>query len=260
MGALERQQPRRPGLASARALRVTAGALMPSGLARVAGALPKGKPFRPASFVLSRGTRLTAGSVLLGSGGSTVSKRTFTAWLSLPDDTATGAYRLLACTASKPSRNRCSAVGKVTVRAARAFPTVTTTLDPTHAVTTIVGIEGGIVTTTAADGTTFTLTVAPPGQYDAPITMTPVTALAPASAVGSLVDGVMITPLTEAPAGSTLEIKRPGAPPAGSRVVGFGGIDPSGGAMTLPAVATADTTIAVGNFGGVRHRWPGDRA
>jgi hypothetical protein len=239
-----------PGLASARPLRVTAGALTPSGLAKVVGTIPKGKPFRPGSFALARGIRFTAASVLLGSGRPRVSRRTFTVWLSVPDDTATGAYRLLACTAAKPSRKGCSVVGKVTVRAVGSIPTVTPTLDANDVVTTTVGIEGGTVTTTAADGTTFTLTVAPHGEYDTPITMTPVTALAPSSAVGRLVDGVMITPLTEAPAGSTLEIKRPGAPRAGSHVVGFGGIDPSGGAMTLPVMATADTTIAVGNFGG----------
>ncbi len=80
--------------------------------------------------------------------------------------------------------------------------------------------------------------------------MTPVMALSPASAVGKLVDGVMITPVTEAPTGTTLEIKRSSAPPASARAVGFGGIDPPGGAFDLPVIASTDTTLSVSTFGG----------
>jgi hypothetical protein len=81
------------------------------------------------------------------------------------------------------------------------------------------------------------------------VTVTPLTALTPASAAGKLVDGVMITPLDIAPYGTTLEIRRPSVPRNAS-VVAFGGADASGGAFALPVLASPDVKIALAEFGG----------
>ncbi len=236
--------------ASKGSVRVKGGTLAPSGTALIAGTLPKGKKFAPKSYALATGTKYSAKAIALGAGPLKAAKGKLSAMVSLPDLAPTGSFNLLACPAAKPSAKSCVATGKLKVAHVATIPTATPTLDPAHAASAFIGIEGGSIVATGADGTKYTLTVAPHGMYGEEITVTPVTALTPASAVGTVVDGVMITPVGEAPAGSTLEIKRASAPPAGTRAVGFGGIDPSNGAFALPGRVRADTKLDVETFGG----------
>lgn len=231
-------------------MRVRGGTLAPGGTALIAGTLPKGKTFAPKSYALAKGTTYSATAIALGAGPLKAAKGQLSAMVSLPDLAPSGSFNLLACSAAKPSAKSCVATGKLTIAPVATIPTATPTLDPAHAASAFIGIQGGKIIATGADGTKYTLTVAPHGMYGEEITVTPVTALTPASAVGTVVDGVMITPGGEAPAGSTLEIKRASAPPAGTREVGFGGIDPSNGAFALPGRIRADTTLDVETFGG----------
>jgi hypothetical protein len=231
-------------------VQVKGGTLAPGGTALIAGTLPKGKEFAPKSYALATGTKYTATAIALGAGPLKAAKGRLSAMISLPDLAPTGSFNLLACPKAKPSAKSCVATGKLKIAPVATIPTATPTLDPAHAASAFIGIQGGSIVATGADGTKYTLTVAPHGMYGEEITVTPVTALTPASAVGKVVDGVMITPGGEAPAGSTLEIKRASAPPAHTRAVGFGGIDPSNGAFALPGRVRADTTLDVETFGG----------
>ncbi len=229
---------------------VKGGTLAPGGTALIAGTLPKGKTFAPKSYALAKGTTYSAAAIALGAGPLKAAKGQLSAMISLPDLAPNGSFNLLASAAAKPSAKSCVATGKLTIGPVPTIPTATPTLDPAHAASAFIGIQGGTIVATGADGTKYTLTVAPHGMYGEEITVTPVTALTPASAVGTVVDGVMITPGGEAPAGSTVEIKRPSAPPAGTRAVGFGGIDPSNGAFAIPGRVSADTKLDVETFGG----------
>ena len=129
------------------------------------------------------------------------------------------------------------------------MPAATPQLDRAHATSGTIGNAAGSVSLTTADGTTFVLHVPQHATPFEPVTMTGVTALTPASAVGRLVTGVDIEPQDVAPLGTTLEIRR-SSWPRGARAVMFGGSDPSGGAVPLPGRLDADTTIPVTGFGG----------
>ena len=217
---------------------------------RRAGKLPKAVKYQPRSYALSHTRRFSAASTLLDTTAQRAAKRRFLAWVGLRDDASTGHFTLLGCKAAKPSRSGCKPLGSATVGAAPRIPAASATLDTAHAGSATFGIQGGTLTVTGADGTTYTLNFPEHGAYNEAVMMTPVTALTPASAVGQLVDGVVISPSTEAPAGTTLEIKRASTPGAHAHAVAFGDVDPSGGAFRLPASATADTTIAISEFGG----------
>ena len=235
---------------TAQAVTVKAGHLAPSGVAELAGKLPKTVKFQPKSYALSHTGRFTAAATVLDTTAQKAAKGRFLAWVGLRDDASTGHFTLLGCKVAKPSRSGCKPLGTATVGAAPRIPAAIASLDTAHIGSATFGIQGGILTVTGADGTTYTLNFPEHGPYSETVTMTPVTALTPASAVGRLVDGVVISPSTEAPAGTTLEIKRAAALGVHAHAVAFGDVDPSGGAFPLPATAGADTTIAVSEFGG----------
>ncbi len=229
---------------------VDRGKLTPNGIARVSGALPKGKAFKPGSYALSANTTFDRSDTIVGATSEKAVKGHYKAWLSLPDATKTGSFQLLACKAAKPAKTTCVAVGKVKIASAPAVPAATPTLDTTRAVQQTFTLQGGSVTATAADSTTWTLTVIPNSVEYETITLTPVTGLTPASAVGTVVAGVQIDPTgSDAPPGATLEIKHPAAYAKTARVVAFG-IDPSDGAYPLAAAVKTDLQLPVYNFGG----------
>ncbi len=240
---------------------VDRGKLAPDGLARVSGSLPARVRFRPASFALSSSGHFDRSAVTLGVAAQKAGRHKFRAWVALPDAISPGEYKLLACRRKKPSRPGCASVGKVKVGSAPVIPAATARLDGVRAVNGSADItNGGIVTATAADGTTFVLRVPNHGVPYTPITLTPVTSLAPASAVGRLVDGVVIDPAGEAPPGATLEIRHAAGYPAGAHAVAFGDGDPSGGAFPLPVPARADMTIPISYFAGYGVAAPASRA
>ena len=230
------------------AVKIDRGRLAPDRVARLSASLPHGKRFRPASIVLSKDAHFGAGDVNLGSSKAT-GTRSFRVWVSLPDSIAPGGYRVLACRRAKPSAAGCVAVGSVTVHKPAAIPAATPVRDASHAATGAFGLQGGSLDLVAADGTTFELTVPVHSVPNLSVTMTAVTALNPARAVGSLVAGVMIEPLGTAPPGTTLTIHR-ASWPAHASAVAFGGVDPSGGAFPLALKVGTTTTIPVTSFGG----------
>jgi hypothetical protein len=232
-----------------RVVRVVHGQLAPDGVAELSGALPA--RLKPGSYALSKSARFDKAAVTLGFAAAKARRGTFDAWLAIPDAVSRGAYQLLACRGKRPSKSGCVAVGTVSVGAAPTIRAATPTLDSAHAASGSADIvNGGTVTATAADGTMFILTVPNHGIEYTPITMTPVTSLAPASAVGRLVDGVQIDPAGEAPPGATLEIRHAGGYPAGARTVAFGAGDPSGGAYPILTPPSADITIPIAYFAG----------
>ncbi len=230
-------------------VRVVHGQLAPDGVSELSGSLPA--RLKPGSYALSRSGRFDNAAVALGFAAAKARRGTFNAWVALPDAISRGAYQLLACRGKRPSKSGCVAVGKVSVGAARAIPAATPTLDSAHAAPGSADIvNGGTVTATATDGTTFILTVPNQGIEYTPITVTPVTSVTPASAVGRLIDGVQIDPAGEAPPGATLEIRHAGGYPAGARAVAFGAGDPSGGAYRILTPPRADMTIPISYFAG----------
>jgi hypothetical protein len=236
-----------PGPAAS-AVKIGLGRLAPDGVARVSASLPRGKRFRPASIVLSKNARFGTGDVKLGS-SKAKGTRTFRVWVSLPDEIAPGSYKMLACRRAKPSAGGCVAVGSVTVHKPLAIPVATPERDASHVATGAFGLQGGTLDLVGADGTDFKLTVPVHSVPDLSVTMTAVTALNPARAVGRLVTGVMIEPLGTAPPGTTLTIHRPSWP-AHASTVAFGGADPSGGAFPLAVKVGTTTTIPLTSFGG----------
>jgi hypothetical protein len=229
--------------------RVRAGAVTPNGVALVTGKLGH-RVRRPKSFALSRDGRFGKGDVVLGAATERARHGTFRAWVAFPDATRTGRRNLLACKAAKPSRRGCVSVGRVRVGRAPTPRVATPALDQAHAAHTNIDFRGGTATAIAADGTTFTVTVPRNATVALDVRLTPVTALAPAGAVGRLATGVMIGPLGDAPPGSTLTITLPQAPPKHAAVVAFGGADPSGAAFRLPVVPKRTTTIPLTQLGG----------
>lgn len=234
---------------AAAAVRVSAGRLSPNGFALVSGSLPHGVKFTPRSFALSKDSRFSRNDVVVGAAPRKARRGRFTAWVALPDAVATGRFRLLACRRRTPSRSSCRPAGAVRVKSPPAIPAATPTADPAHTATGTFDMQGGSISLTAADGATYVLTVPQNAVPNLTVTMTAVSSLTPASAVGTLVDGVMIDPAGSAPPGTTLEIKRSSVP-RGAREVAFGGADPSGGAFPLPGRVTADTTVPVMGLGG----------
>jgi hypothetical protein len=230
------------------AVKISLGRLAPDGIARVSASLPHGKRFRPASIALSKNARYGAGDIKVGS-SKAKGTTSFRLWVSLPDAIAPGTYKLLACRRAKPSAGGCVAVGPVTVHKPAAIPRATPQRDAAHAATGAFGLQGGTLDLVAADGTDYKLTVPVHSVPNLSVTMTAVTALNPARAVGRLVAGVMIEPLGTAPPGTTLTIHR-ASWPAHARTVAFGGVDPSGGAFPLAVKVGTTTTIPVTSFGG----------
>jgi hypothetical protein len=80
--------------------------------------------------------------------------------------------------------------------------------------------------------------------------MQPVSALTPQSAVGRLLDGVVIRPAGAAPPGATLTVTPASGVGANAYLVGFGGIDPSGASFALPIVLGRTATIPITQLGG----------
>jgi hypothetical protein len=230
------------------AVKISAGRLAPSGTALVTGRLPKSISGKPKSFVLSKNSADGSGDVVLGSASEKAPKGTYRSWVSLPDIIATGSWHLLACGKATPSSSSCASVGAVHVGNAPAPVVATPKLETSHASSDIFSGNNTKMTATAADGTTFTLSV-PASDLAFPVTMTPVSSLSPASAVGSLTDGVVIGPAGDAPAGATLVIKPKKQPPKTARIVGFG-IDPSGAAYSLPIAFGKTAKIPVQELGG----------
>jgi hypothetical protein len=157
------------------------------------------------------------------------------ATLRLPKRVKAGRYRVLACAdgaakvRERNERNNCRAA-KGSVRVLRASRkdvppfrpkplTVNPTLDGGRAVTQTVTPEGGRLTATGADGTTYTLTL-PKGAVINPvaITMTPLAAVAGMPFGGGLGGGVQLGPdglVLLAPA--KLEIRPPAPVPLARR-------------------------------------------
>ena len=124
------------------------------------------------------------------------------------------------------------------------LPAATLTTDPGHAGSAVVGAAGGTVTTTAADGTLYTLTVPAGALLTAtPITLTPLTALGGWPVPVTLVAGVQGAPsgLTFArPA--TLAIELPG--PLAGDVLGLP-LPDSGAGFDLVPVARHGSRLQV---------------
>ena len=236
-----------PASAGAAKLHVAKGRLLADGTALISGKLA-GRT--PRSLVLSKDSRYSAGDVLLGAAVKKARGHRFTAWVSVPESSARGRLVLLGCRRAKPSRRGCRPLGRVRVSAAAPLRLATPVLDGAHVATGVIGLRGGSLTATAADGTTYTLTIPADDAVETPVTLTPVSTLNPSGGLGPLIHGVMIEPLGDAPPGATLTINSPGAPPAKARVAAFGGADPSGAAFLLPTRPGQSTTIALTNFGG----------
>lgn len=168
---------------AAQAVTVKAGHLAPSGVAELAGKLPKAVKFQPKSYALSHTGRFSAASTLLDSTPQKAAKGRFLAWVGLRDDASTGHFTLLGCKAARPSRSGCKPLGTAAVGAAPRIPAAMATLDTAHVGSATFGIQGGALTVTGADGTTYTLNFPEHGGYSETVTMTPVTGLTPASAV-----------------------------------------------------------------------------
>ena len=92
-----------------RAVTVKAGHLAPSGVAELAGKLPKAVKFRPKSYALSHTGRFSAASTLLDTTAQKAAKGRFLAWVGLRDDASIGHFTLLGCKVARPSRSGCSA-------------------------------------------------------------------------------------------------------------------------------------------------------
>ena len=93
--------------------------------------------------------------------------------------------------------NRILSYGQLSFFSAPANPlTVNPTLDPTHAVTQIISASnGGAITTTGADGSTFTLTIPANALLsDESITVTPLLAVSGLPISGGFVAGVLFAP------------------------------------------------------------------
>jgi hypothetical protein len=228
---------------------ITAGRFVASGTAQVSGKLPKAHPGKPKAFALSHNTSFGSGDVTLGSASMKAPKGAYRGWVSLPDIIATGAWDLLACDKATPTSASCFAVGKVHVTTSAAPTVATPKLEKSRAVShTFIG-RASSITATGSNGTKYTLKLPASDQFY-PATLTPVSSLSPAGAVGQLLDGVMITPLGDAPPGATLVIKPPKKLAAKARIVGFGGIDPAGAAVDLPVAFGKTATIPLASFGG----------
>jgi hypothetical protein len=211
---------------------VTAGRFVASGTAQISGKLPKAHPSKPKAFALSHNTTFGVGDVALGTASMKASKGTYRSWVSMPDVIATGAWDLLACDKATPTHASCFAIGTVHVTTSAAPVSATLKLEKARAVSH-----------------TFLLKLPASDQFY-PATMTPVSSLAPARAVGRLLDGVMITPIGDAPPGATLVIKPPKRLAAKAKIVGFGGIDPASAAVDLPEAFGKTATIPLASFGG----------
>jgi hypothetical protein len=235
---------------AAAGVKISEGRIAPSGLALVSGKMPKAHRVAAKAYVLSADKHYSASDVLLGAGPVHAKKGLFKAWISPPGDMATGKRYLLACAKAKPSKSTCWSVGAVAVHGAPAAVTATATLDSGRARDAVIDTQGGSVSATAADGTKFTVTVPSETTYGIDLKLTPVTTLTPASAAGTLIDGVMIEPVGGAPPGSTLEIDTHGTPPSNASVVGWGGLDPAVAAFPLPVPASRHIKIALVELGG----------
>ncbi len=231
-------------------MKVSAGRLAVSGTALITGKLPKSFSGKPKSFALSKNTTFGAGDSYVGTAALKAPKGSYKAWISLADDATTGMFRLLACKKTTPSAPTCTAVGTAHVGAAAAPVVATPKLETTRMVSRMFNGKAASLTATGSDGTKFTIKV-PASDAIYPIELTPVSSLSPTSAAGKLVDGVMISPLGEAPPGSTLVIK-PGKrkPPKNAQVIGFGGIETSGAAFPLPIPFGKTATIPLASLGG----------
>ena len=232
------------------AVKVSAGKLSVSGTALISGTLPKSFSGKPKSFALSKNTTFGAGDSFVGAVALKAPKGSYKAWISLADDAPTGTLRLLACEKATPSAPTCTAVGTAHVGAAAAPVVATPKLETSRMVSRMFNGRAASLTATGSDGTKYTIKV-PASDAIYPIELTPVSSLSPASAAGKLVDGVMITPLGEAPPGSTLVIK-PGkkTPPKNAQIIGFGGIETSGAAFPLAIPFGKTATIPLAALGG----------
>lgn len=219
------------------------GGLRADSLAQVTGA------GSPRSLVLSKDGRYGPGDVVLGASVKRAHGGRFKAFLAVPETGLRGHLKLLGCKSAKPSRRSCHALGNVVVGAAQALHVATPVTDGAHSASGIIGRLGGSISTRAADGTTFTLTVPANDAVDTPVTLTPVTTLNPSGGF-ELLHGVMVEPVGDAPPGSTLTIASPAPPPAGTGVIAFGGADPSEAAFRFPGRAGASTTVTLTTFGG----------
>lgn len=159
-------------------------------------------------FVLSTDRRRSAGDVVLGSRSRIAPlapgrRVRMTKRLVVPDSVA-GPRFLIAC-ATRARRERdtadnCKAVARtVKPRSTGENPNadpieVEPVLEPAHAVTRTIGVEGGSLRTTGADGTAYELVVPPDALASAvEITMTPIAGLGESPYSGR-VDGVELTP------------------------------------------------------------------
>jgi hypothetical protein len=228
---------------------VLAGKLSPSGLALIGGKLPKSHPSAPKAYVLSHNASFGSGDVTLSSAPEKAKKGTYRAWVSLADNAATGRWRLLACSKATPSHAGCFAIGMVRVTTAAAPEVATPTLETGRSVSHVFQGKASSVTATGKDGTTFTMSV-PASDFIYPVQLTPVASLSPAGVVGNFIDGVMITPIGDAPPGATLTIKPAKKVSAKAQLVGFGGIDPAGAAFPLPIVFGKTAKFPVMSLGG----------
>jgi hypothetical protein len=231
-------------------VKVTAGTLAVSGTAQVAGALARTHHVAVHALVLSADVRYGAGDQTLTAVFAKKPKGSFQAWVSLRDDQATGKFQLLACSTASPSQRSCWPAGSVRVAAPVVAPVATPVLSGTSADLQVHWL-GGSTSLTAPDGTTYTLNVPRNGvlSYE-DLTMTLVSALSPASAAGTLRDGVMVSPVGAAPVGATLTITPSKKIPASARLVAFGGVDPSGGVFQLPMPLLKTVTIRLSALGG----------
>ena len=160
-------------------------------------------------FFLSRDRRLGRGDVsLAGSagvralapGGSATSR----ARVEVPRATRSGVYRLLACAdatrrvreASEANNCRPARRALLVDRPSRPRPlTVSPTLDPERTARADIGLAGGRMTATGADGTTFTLTIpARALPRTQAIAMTPLLGLSNMRMSGGLVAGIQLAP------------------------------------------------------------------
>jgi hypothetical protein len=122
---------------------------------------------------------------------------------------------------------------------------VTPALDAAHAVAATVPLEGAVLTTTAADGTRYTLTIPPDAVLDpVEITMMPVTAIPDLPFSGGFVGAVQFSPdglQLFRPA--ALTIQRP-SPVAAAGLTGFG-YQGSGEAFHLELMGAAESTLTL---------------
>lgn len=178
------------------------------------------------TFVLSRDRRPGRGDLALK---ATIRKRVTT--LTVPRTTRPGAWHVIACAdgtrrvRERSETNNCRSTPRP-VWIVRGFSApravdLDVTLDAARATTAVLGTAGGTVSATAADGTTFTLTIPDRGLAvpDTSITMTPIATVGKVPLPGTLAGGVRLEPHgLQLFGAATLEIKPAGAPPAAAPV------------------------------------------